>query len=108
MAWPQALGGKRLGMLSFLKRKKPLQDNNFWQHPLPWIRHLGHDDDRADYRGMPTYVCPCGYDMFLIATRFDETQLPAWYLLDGICVACGALVTVPCPHDGGDPLEVND
>lgn len=59
----------------------------------------------ADYRGTPTYVCPCGYDMFLIATRFDETQLPAFYLLDGVCAACGSLVTVPCPADGPDPFE---
>lgn len=95
-------------MLKKWRPKKPLFSNGFSAHPLPWMRHLGDVDDRADYRGVPTYVCPCGYDMFLIAARFDETQQPAWYLLDGVCASCGALVTVPCPADGGDPLEVND
>ncbi len=108
MAWQEAFQGGTMVMLGFLKRKKLLPDNDFWAHPLPWVRHLGGAEERADYRGMPTYVCPCGYDMFLIATRFDETQLPAWYLLDGVCVSCGALVTVPCPSNGPDLLEVND
>lgn len=89
------------------KRKKSLRNKGF-SHPLPWMQHLGEADERADYRGMPTYVCPCGHDMFLIAAKFDETQLPAWYLLDGVCAYCGALVTVPCPADGPDPMESND
>jgi hypothetical protein len=47
--------------------------------------------------------------MFLIAAVFDgDTQEPGMYLLDGVCCHCGALVTVPCPADGPDPLEVND
>jgi hypothetical protein len=94
-------------MFGWLRREKPLEINNF-SHPLPWMQHLGEPEDRADYRGTPTYVCPCGSDMFLIAARFDDTQLPAWYLLDGVCAHCGALVSVPCPADGPDPLEVND
>ena len=94
-------------MLRFWKRQKPLKNKGF-SHPLPWIEYLQYDDDCADYRGVPTYVCPCGRDTFLIVARFDETQLPAWYLLDGVCASCGAIVTVPCPSDGPDPLEVND
>ena len=94
-------------MFGWLKGKKPLEIKGF-SHPLPWMEHLGWDEDRADYRGVPTYVCPCGSDLFLIAARFDETQLPAWYLLDGVCTYCGAIVSVPCPADGPDPLEVND
>jgi predicted molibdopterin-dependent oxidoreductase YjgC len=29
---------------------------------------------------------------------FDEYEL-SWYFLDGTCVSCGNLVTVPCPVD---------
>ena len=90
-----------------LKRQKPLQNKGF-SHPLPWMNML-MDEDRVDYRGVPTYVCPCGYDMFLIAAVFDgDTQQPGMYLLDGVCTHCGALVTVPCPADGPDPLEKYD
>lgn len=54
----------------------------------------------GDYRGMPTYTCACGSDMFLIAAVFDDdTRLPGFYLLDGKCAACGALATMPCPID---------
>ena len=90
------------------KRKKPLGNKGF-SHPLPWMHHLLSIENRSDYRGVPTYVCPCGYDMFLIAAIFDgETQEPGMYMLDGVCAHCGALVTVPCPADGPDPLEAND
>ena len=90
------------------KRKKPLGNKGF-SHPLPWMHHLLSIENRSDYRGVPTYVCPCGYDMFLIAAIFDgETQEPGMYMLDGVCAHCGALVTVPCPADGPDPLERND
>jgi hypothetical protein len=95
-------------MLRFNKRQKPLKNKGF-SHPLPWMQHLLESDDRSDYRGVPTYVCPCGYDMFLIAAVFDgDTQAPGMYLLDGVCCHCGGLVTVPCAADGPDPLEVND
>jgi len=94
--------------MKWWKRQKPLKNKGF-SHPLPWIGHLQEDEDRADYRGIPTYVCPCGCDMFLIAAIFDgDTQMPGMYLLDGTCAHCGALVTVPCPADGPDPLERND
>jgi hypothetical protein len=78
-------------------------------HPLPWMQHLFHAASTSDYRGIPTYVCPCGSDMFLIGAIFDdETQEPGMYLLDGVCMVCGAIVSVPCPADGPDPLEAND
>lgn len=90
------------------KRKKPLGNKEI-SHPLPWMQHLLNMEDRSDYRGMPTYVCPCGHDMFLILAIFDgETQEPGMYMLDGVCAHCGALVTVPCPADGPDPLEKFD
>ena len=79
------------------------------KHPLPWMQYLLHAPYTSDYRGIPTYVCPCGSDMFLIAAIFDgETQEPGMYLLDGGCMVCGAIVSVPCPADGPDPLEAND
>jgi len=92
-------------MLKRLLRKRTARNT---QHPLPFFNMLS-DPNRADYRGVPTYVCPCGYDMFLIAAVFDgDTQEPGMYMLDGVCTHCGALVTVPCPADGPDPLENND
>lgn len=97
-----------MDVLGFRKRKIFNNTKGFREHPLPWADAISNPD-RADYRGVPTYVCPCGYDMFLVAAIFDgETQKPGMYLLDGICTHCGALVTVPCPVDGPDPLEVND
>jgi len=80
------------------KRRQP--------HPLPFMAL--EEPGQADYRGVPTYVCPCGCDLFLMAAKFDETQLPAFYILDGMCAACAALVTLPCPADGPDLLEAND
>ena len=92
-----------------LKKRKKLLGNKGFSHPLPWMQHLLAIENRSDYRGVPTYVCPCGYDMFLIAAVFDgETQEPGMYMLDGVCAKCGAIVTVPCPADGPDPLERND
>ena len=97
-----------MDVLGFRKRKKLLNTKGFRAHPLPWAAAI-LNPDRADYRGVPTYVCPCGYDMFLVAAIFDgETQQPGMYMLDGICTHCGALLTLPCPADGPDPLEVND
>lgn len=96
-----------MDLLRMFKPKKPLNFNGFSGHPLPWMDRC-FDGDQADYRGAPTYVCPCGYDLFVMAARFDETQLPAMYLLDGVCAHCGALVTLPCPADEPDLLAVND
>lgn len=57
----------------------------------------------ADLRGMPTFMCPCGSDLFTIVAKFDpDTRLPGFYLLDGMCVACGSLATMPTPIDEGD------
>ena len=57
-------------------------------------------DVTADYRGIPSFQCPCGSDLFNIVARFDEeTRLPGFYLTDGLCWECGSLVTVPTPVD---------
>ena len=50
----------------------------------------------------PIHVCPCGSQVFSIMASFEDYEL-SWYFLDGTCVNCGNLVTVPCPvdKDGG-------
>ena len=59
-------------------------------------------DPAGDYRGSPTFACPCGCNMLLMAAVFDqETRLPGMYLLDAMCVRCGSLVTIPTPVDEG-------
>jgi hypothetical protein len=76
-------------------RKKPNDTNVF---PPPFS--VCNEPPTADYRGIPTYVCPCGYDLFLICTKFDpDTRMPGMWLMDGMCSACGALLTVSCPAD---------
>ena len=58
-------------------------------------------DEREDYQWMgPAFKCVCGCDMFSIITSFDrDTRLPGFYLLDGMCCDCGALVKMPTPMD---------
>ena len=59
------------------------------------------DDNHPDYRWMgPAFKCLCGCNMFAIAATFDkETREPGFYLLDGRCVSCHALVLMPTPID---------
>jgi hypothetical protein len=52
----------------------------------------------ADYRGVPTHACPCGQKVFEVLVVFDDYEI-SLYTLDGKCVECGALVTVPTPLD---------
>ena len=76
-------------------RKKVLVRKAF---PMPFTT-LNEQGD-ADYRGEPTFVCPCGCDLFIMCTRFDMVErLPSFYLIDGLCAACGSLVTLPTPVD---------
>lgn len=63
------------------------------------------ESGHQDYRFMgPTTVCPCGGDLFHVVASFDDDREVAFYLLDGLCWACGALVTLPTPVDE-DPLN---
>lgn len=65
-------------------------------HPF----HALDDGPTADYRGEPTFQCPCGCAQFLIVAVFDEEErLPGYYCTDAMCAACGALLTAPCPVD---------
>jgi len=81
------------------KRKmsgKPLSDKAFLGVPFESLTEW----DAPDYRGFPTFQCPCGYNMFVMCATFDEdTRLPVFYLLDGRCAACGAWVTLPTEID---------
>lgn len=53
----------------------------------------------SDYRGIPSTVCPCGYDMFIACVSFDDDRTVSSYILDGVCAACGSLATLPTPID---------
>ncbi len=65
-------------------------------HPF----HALEDGPTGDYRGQPTFCCPCGSDLVVMVARFDpDTRLPGMYLLDGMCAACGALLTLPTEID---------
>ena len=63
-------------------------------HPFTAIGEVS-----GDYRGMPTLVCPCGNDTFYAVVRFDDDRTVGWYLLDGKCCACVALITLPTEID---------
>ena len=53
----------------------------------------------ADLRSLgPVHACICGCQMFSSIVMFEDYEL-AWWSLDGECVNCGALVTLPCPVD---------
>ena len=53
----------------------------------------------TDLRALgPTHLCPCGSQVFTIMASFEDYEL-VWYHLDGECVNCGNLVTIPCPVD---------
>jgi len=78
-----------------LKRKKSLVNKAF---PLPYtaLNEMGE----ADYRGQPTFMCACGCECIIMCTVFDtDERLPGFYLTDGLCASCGALVTLPTPVD---------
>ena len=92
-------------MLTFgRKRRKPLKNKGFFDHPLPWFDCL-LEPEKPDYRGMPTAECVCGNGLFLIVASFDRSNTISGYYLDGVCTYCGAIVSVPCEADGPNPLE---
>jgi hypothetical protein len=79
------------------KRKKPLKNKGF---PAPFDGL--EEPTQSDFRGIPTMECPCGCDWLVMVFRYDpETRLPGLLLLDGLCAACGALLTLATPVDEG-------
>jgi hypothetical protein len=47
--------------------------------------------------------CPCGCEWLVMCFSYDPVErLPGFYLLDGMCAACGALLTLATPLDGGE------
>jgi hypothetical protein len=54
-----------------------------------------------DASGLPTAECPnCASALFKTAMSFDpDTYKVAMYFLEGECVNCGTLVTLPTPLD---------
>ena len=66
---------------------------------LPKFKSKLPDKFGTDLRGLgPVHVCPCGSQVFSIMASFEDSEL-VWYFLDGTCVNCGNIVTVPCPVD---------
>jgi hypothetical protein len=52
-----------------------------------------------DLRGNPIgSICMCGSELFTAIVGFDEGEI-SFYFLDGECVDCGSLVTLPTPID---------
>lgn len=48
-----------------------------------------------DYTDLPpTEECLCGCNLFHAAVSFSEGEV-AYYILEGICMACGAKVALP-------------
>lgn len=58
------------------------------------------DYSRAmDLRGNPIGdFCLCGSELFTAIVAFEHGEI-AFYFLDGECVNCGSLVTLPTPID---------
>lgn len=83
----------RFQLLSKNRRKPMAQDTlNKPSEALPEV--FG-----ADLRELgPLHVCPCGSQVFNAMVSFEDYEL-SWYFLDGSCVSCGNLVTLPCPPD---------
>ena len=81
-------------MLKWLRRK-PRAVREF---PLPFS--VLNEPGKYDYRGIPTLSCPCGCDWVLMCAIFDpDSREPGMYMLDGLCVSCGSLLTLPTPID---------
>jgi len=52
-----------------------------------------------DLRGNPIGdFCLCGSELFTAIVAFENGEI-AFYFLDGECVNCGSLVTLPTPID---------
>jgi hypothetical protein len=63
------------------------------------INDLRPDYTKAmDLCGVPTYVCPCGCDIFNLKVIFYNFEI-ASYFLDMECANCGTLATAPTPLD---------
>lgn len=64
------------------------------------IRELLHPTDYShamDLRGESIGdVCVCGGDVFHALVAFDQGEI-CFYFLDGECVNCGSMVTLPHP-----------
>jgi hypothetical protein len=66
---------------------------------LPKFRAKLPEKFGTDLRGLgPVHVCPCGSQVFSVMASFEDYEM-VWYFLDGTCVNCGNIVTVPCPVD---------
>lgn len=46
-------------------------------------------------------VCVCGCTVFKALVSFEDSEI-SMYFLDGECLNCGSLVTLPYPEEGND------
>lgn len=52
----------------------------------------------TDIRGVPTTVCICGCDVWILKVRFDrETGEIGMYFMDMECASCGTIANPPIP-----------
>lgn len=64
------------------------------------LMHHGDYSNAMDLRGHPIgTTCVCGCEIFLALVAFGEDKEIAFYFLDGECVNCGSLITLPTPVD---------
>ena len=57
----------------------------------------------VDARGVPTRACPsCGCEQFYAVIWLDEAYVVAGYITDGVCAACGDMVTIATEIDHPD------
>lgn len=63
------------------------------------LMHHGNYSRSMDLRGIPVVECVCGCNIFLALVAFDDNRELSFYFLDGECVNCGSLVTLPTPID---------
>ena len=62
-----------------------------------WL-HTPSKSSKEDYRfAGPVQQCLCGGDMFHALVGFDDSGDVAYYVVDGMCWQCGAVVTLPTP-----------
>ena len=77
-----------------------LEKKKMTQEPREIKDLFKKDYSRAmDLRGNPIGdICVCGSELFTAIVAFEYGEI-CFYFLDGECVDCGSLVTLPTPID---------
>lgn len=91
---------ERITLMYFTKKSATLLFVMNWLS-LFMLRRKPDSSMLANYRGIPTHVCPCGSRLFKVGCMFEDNEISLWFT-DAECALCGAQVTVPTPVDGED------